>query len=153
MIRTHSCGQLRKPDAGQEVVLAGWVQTRRDHGGLIFIDLRDREGLTQIAFNPEISPKAHQEAKGLRMEHVIEIRGKVKERPEGTINPDLPTGEVEVIAADLTILNPSKTPPFPIEDDATISEALKLKYRYLDLRRPAMLENLKLRSNPNAIPP
>ena len=145
MKRTHTCGQLRKSDAGQETLLAGWVHTRRDHGGLIFIDLRDREGLTQVAFNPAISLNAHQQAKELRTEYVVCVQGKVMLRPPGTINPELSTGEVEVQAESLTVLNRSKTPPFLIEDDSSIAEALKLKYRYLDLRRPAMLKNIKLR--------
>jgi aspartyl-tRNA synthetase len=126
-------------------LLAGWVQTRRDHGGLIFIDLRDREGLTQVAFNPAVSTHAHQQAKELRAEDVISIQGKVMLRPSGTVNPQLPTGEVEVQAESISILNSSKTPPLPIEDDVFVSEGLKLKYRYLDLRRPSMLRNLKLR--------
>ena len=147
MKRTHSCNQLRKSDTGSKVTLSGWVQTRRDHGNLIFIDLRDREGLTQIAFNPAISEEAHRLAKELRAEFVITVEGTVKERPEGTMNPHLATGDVELQALSLEILNPSKTPPFPIEDDVTISETLKLKYRYLDLRRPSMLQRLKLRAN------
>lgn len=145
MKRTHTCGQLKKSDIGRETTLTGWVQTRRDHGGLIFIDLRDREGLTQVVFNPAVASSAHQQAKALRDEDVIAIFGKVMERPPGTANPQLPTGEVEVHASTLLILNPSKTPPFPIEDQVLISESLKLKYRYLDLRRPSMLRNLRLR--------
>lgn len=146
MKRTHTCGQLRKADSGTEAVLSGWVQTRRDHGNLIFIDLRDREGVTQVAFNPALAPEAHQAAKELRSEFVVTVAGKVLDRPEGTVNPDLATGAVELHASGLEILNTATTPPFPIEDDASVSEALKLKYRYLDLRRPAMLGNLKLRA-------
>lgn len=145
MKRTHTCGQLKKSDIGRETTLTGWVQTRRDHGGLVFIDLRDREGLTQVVFNPATASSAHQQAKALRAEDVIAISGKVMERPPGTANPHLPTGEIEVHALKLLVLNPSKTPPFPIEDQVLISESLKLKYRYLDLRRPSMLRNLRLR--------
>jgi aspartyl-tRNA synthetase len=145
MKRSHTCGQLRKTDIGREATLAGWVHTRRDHGGLIFIDLRDREGITQVVFNPAISAEAHQKAKELRTEDVITVSGKVIERPQGTVNPELSTGEIELQADSLSILNASKTPPFPIEDETLVSENLKLKYRYLDLRRPSMLRNLRLR--------
>jgi aspartyl-tRNA synthetase len=123
----------------------GWVQTRRDHGGLIFIDLRDREGITQVVFNPTLAPEIHKRAKDLRNEDVIAVRGIVSARPAGTVNELLSTGQTELIADDLEILNPSKTPPFPIEDNVLISESLRLKYRYLDLRRPRMLANLRRR--------
>ncbi len=145
MHRTHYCGELRKTHIGQEVVLQGWVHGRRDHGGLIFIDLRDRSGLAQIVFNPEHALEAHHLAKELRAEFVIEIRGTVQERPAGTINLDLPTGEVEIPVAELRILNSAKTPPFPIEDEPA-AETLRFKYRYLDLRRPVMQTNLRLRA-------
>jgi len=143
--RTADCGRLRKSDVGQTAVLMGWVQSRRDHGGLIFIDLRDREGMTQIVFNPTLAPKAHKRAKDLRSEDVIAIRGKVDARPDGTVNADLNTGEIELIVEDLEVLNTAKTPPFPIEDNVLVSENLRLKYRYLDLRRPRMLANMKRR--------
>jgi aspartyl-tRNA synthetase len=143
--RTSDCGRLRKNDVGQTAVLMGWVQSRRDHGGLIFIDLRDREGVTQIVFNPTLSPQAHKRAKDLRTEDVIAIRGKVDARPGGTVNADLNTGEIEVIVEALEVLNTAKTPPFPIEDNVLVSENLRLKYRYLDLRRPRMLANMKRR--------
>lgn len=123
----------------------GWAHSRRDHGGLIFIDLRDREGITQIAFNPEVDTTAHRKAHSLRNEYVIAVKGKVAKRPEGTINPDLKTGEVEVLAKELIILNESKTPPFEISSRHGLSEDLRLKYRYLDLRRPLLQENLMLR--------
>jgi aspartyl-tRNA synthetase len=143
--RTQDCGSLRKTDIGQTATLMGWVQTRRDHGGLIFIDLRDREGMTQVVFNPTLSPDVHRQAKDLRSEDVVAVCGRVEARPMGTVNAHLDTGEVELIADELEILNPAKTPPFPIEDNVPVSENLRLKYRYLDLRRPRMLGNLKRR--------
>ncbi|MBI3597830.1 MAG: aspartate--tRNA ligase [Nitrospirae bacterium] len=143
--RTHDCGKLRKSDIGQTAVLMGWIQSRRDHGGLIFIDLRDREGITQVVFNPTLSPNTHKQAKELRSEDVIAVRGRMEARPEGTVNAQLGTGEIELIAGELEILNAAKTPPFPIEDNVLVSENLRLKYRYLDLRRPRMQANLKRR--------
>ncbi len=136
--RTHNCGELRASDIGKEVVLAGWVQTRRDHGGLIFVDLRDRHGITQIAFSEDSSKEAHKLAEQIRTEYVIAVKGKVFQRPEGTVNPNLPTGEIEVYINGLELLNRSKTPPFPLEDDTDAAESLRLKYRYLDLRRPSL---------------
>ncbi|HEY3346774.1 MAG TPA: aspartate--tRNA ligase, partial [Nitrospirota bacterium] len=144
--RTHNCGELRASDIGNTVSLAGWVQGRRDHGGLIFIDLRDRAGITQIAFSEDSSIAAHKLAESVRTEFVLAVTGKVFKRPEGTDNPSLPTGAVEVYISDLEILNTSKTPPFPLEDDTDASEALRLKYRYLDLRRPALQKVLLTRS-------
>ena len=142
--RTHSCGALRGTDAGKEVVLAGWVSGRRDHGGVIFIDLRDREGLTQIVFNPSLFPDTSAMAHTLRAEFVVKIGGKVSLRPEGTKNSGLATGDVEVLASQLEILNPSETPPFPLDEEG-VNEDLRLRYRYLDLRRPAMAESLRAR--------
>jgi len=143
--RSHYCGELQAEHMGKEVTLMGWVHSRRDHGGLIFIDLRDREGITQICFNPEIDAAIHAKAHNLRNEYVIAVKGKVSKRPEGTINPDLKTGEIEILAEELTILNESKTSPFEISSRHGISEDVRLKYRYLDLRRPGLQENLILR--------
>jgi len=143
--RSHYCGELRADNVGKEVTLMGWVHSRRDHGGLIFIDLRDREGITQVAFNPEVDTTAHSKAHSLRNEYVIAVKGKVAKRPEGTINPDLKTGEIEILAKELIILNESRTPPFEISSRYGLSEDIRLKYRYLDLRRPQLRENLMLR--------
>jgi aspartyl-tRNA synthetase len=140
-----TCGTLRQSDVGAEVVLRGWVHRRRDLGGLIFIDLRDRFGLTQVVFNPEIASAAHQTASDVRAEYVLEVRGTVRERPEGTRNPKLNTGDVEVEAHDLAILNAARTPPFEITQTADIDESVRLRYRYLDLRRARMQRNLVLR--------
>ena len=144
--RTHYCGDLRSSDAGKEVILMGWVHRRRDHGGVIFVDLRDREGLAQVVFNPEVSPEFHKKAHRIRSEFVLAIKGKVRLRPEGMVNPDLKTGEIEVMVDELEIFNESKTPPFILDADVDISENLRLKYRYLDLRRPEIQKNLVLRS-------
>jgi aspartyl-tRNA synthetase len=145
LLKSHSCGELRDKHVGQEVTLAGWVHRRRDHGGLIFIDLRDREGIAQIVFNPETSKKAHKIANELRNEYVAKISGKVAKRPRGTENLKLPTGKIEVIASDIQILNTAKTPPFYINEDVEVDENLYLKYRYLYLRRPRMKDNIILR--------
>jgi aspartyl-tRNA synthetase len=145
LLKTHSCGELSKKDVGAEVTLAGWVDRRRDHGGLIFIDLRDREGVVQVVFNPEVSESCHKIASEMRSEYVVRVSGKVSPRPKGTENLKLPTGEIEVIANSVTILNPSKTPPFYINEDVEVEENLRLKYRYLDLRRGRMQKNLLLR--------
>ena len=141
--RDHMCGELRSSDEGSEVVLSGWVRRRRDHGGVIFIDLCDREGATQIVFSPEIDQEAHKIAEGLRSEYVVAVKGLVRLRPEGTVNHKLPTGEIEVAAGSLQIINRSLTPPFPIEDEEDLQEEIRLRYRYLDLRRPVMLKNLR----------
>ena len=145
MLKSHSCGELRKEHIGDKVTLAGWVDRRRDHGGLIFIDLRDREGISQVVFNPELSRKCHKVASEMRSEYVVRVSGEVALRPPGTENPKLPTGDIEVIVKDTEILNPSKTPPFYINEDIEVEENLRLKYRYLDLRRGQMRENLLLR--------
>ena len=145
MLKTHGCGELRPAHAGQTVTLAGWVHRRRDHGGLTFIDLRDRSGLIQVVFNPETNAEAHTQAQDLRGEWVVQIAGAVGPRPEGTENPKLDTGEIEVSAASLTVLNQAKTPPFNINEDAAVDESLRLQYRYLDLRRERMQANLGLR--------
>jgi aspartyl-tRNA synthetase len=143
--KTHSCGELNKRELGRQVTLMGWVHTRRDHGGLIFVDLRDREGLTQVVFNPEVAPEAHRAAGDVRSEYVIAVTGKVSPRPENTTNPRLPSGEIEVIVSELTVLNESKTPPFMIEDETDVAENLRLRYRYLDLRRPSLQKVLMAR--------
>ncbi len=142
--RTHTCGELRTDHHGQHVVLMGWVARRRDHGGVIFIDLRDRYGITQIVFNPD-NKEVHEKARALRAEYVIAVEGLVQRRPEGMANPNIATGEIEVIASGMEILNAAKTPPFEIIDRVEASEELRLKYRYLDLRRPEMQKNLLLR--------
>lgn len=147
MLRTHTCGQLKSTDSGKEVILCGWVARRRDHGKLIFIDIRDRYGFTQVVFIPKESGQAYELAGGLRSEFVIKLTGVVNKRPQGTINTKLTTGEIEVLAKDLQILNPCNTPPFDITDEAEITEELRLKYRYLDLRRNKVFNNLVLRSN------
>jgi aspartyl-tRNA synthetase len=144
--RSHTCNQITAADLGAEVTLMGWVQFRRDHGGLIFIDLRDREGLTQCVFSPELAPDAHERAHAIRVEYVVAIRGVVRHRPEGMTNPNLTTGEIEVYATEWKLLNTSETPPFPIEDRVDAAEMLRLKYRYLDLRRPRLAKNFILRN-------
>ena len=145
MLKSHSCGELRDKHVGKEVTLAGWVHRRRDHGGLIFIDLRDKEGIAQVVFNPETSKNAHTTANELRNEYVAKITGKVSERPAGTENLKLPTGKIEVLASDIQILNTAKTPPFYINEDIEVDENLYLKYRYLYLRRPRVKANMILR--------
>jgi aspartyl-tRNA synthetase len=145
MLKTHHAGDLRKEHVGQQVAVAGWVNRRRDHGGLIFIDLRDRSGIVQVLANPDAAPEAHSRAEEARSEYVIRVQGEVQLRPEGRLNPELPTGEIEVVASEITILNPAKTPPFYIYDDTPVDESLRLKYRYLDLRRQRMQSNIILR--------
>lgn len=144
--RTHYCGALTAGDIGKEVVLMGWAHRRRDHGGLIFVDLRDREGLAQVVFDPDNSPAAHKKAEAIRNEYVVAIRGKVIPRPDGTVNANLKTGEVEVLVSECKMLNRSKALPFTLDDYVDVAENLRLKHRYLDLRRPVLQENLILRS-------
>lgn len=143
--RSHHCGELTAAHEGQEVCLMGWVQYRRDHGGLIFVDLRDRNGLTQVVFSPDAAPQAHEKAHVLRLEYVLALKGRVRLRPEGMVNDTMPTGQIEVVVQDWKLLNTSKTPPFPIEDRTDAGENLRLAWRYLDLRRPRMQANLRLR--------
>ena len=145
MLKSISCGSLRAEHAGQAATLAGWVHRRRDHGSLIFIDIRDREGLTQVVFNPEIAPDAHRTAERFRNEWVIQVSGEVASRPEGTENPAIPTGAIELIASDASVLNESLTPPFYINEESEVDELLRMQYRYLDLRRPSMRDMLILR--------
>ncbi|MGA9533117.1 MAG: aspartate--tRNA ligase [Anaerolineales bacterium] len=145
MYKDHTCGELRSDDIGETVHLAGWVHRRRDHGGVTFIDLRDRWGLVQVVANPDISEEAHKAAEHVRSEWVIEVEGAVRARPEGSENPDLATGEIEVEASKLHVLNPAKTPPFIINEESEVDEMVRLQYRYLDLRRERMRHNLELR--------
>jgi len=143
-MRTHYCGNVSESEIDQEITVCGWVHRRRDHGGVIFIDLRDREGLLQIVFDPD-TPDIFSMAERVRSEYVLQVTGKVRNRPEGTVNPDLPTGQIEVFAQKLNILNSSETPPFQIDDD-DVSEEHRLRYRYIDLRREDMFARMKLRS-------
>ncbi|HEV7847320.1 MAG TPA: OB-fold nucleic acid binding domain-containing protein, partial [Thermoleophilaceae bacterium] len=143
--RTHWAGELRAEEVGQRVRVAGWVHRRRDHGGLIFIDVRDRTGLLQLVFRPEEAPEAHAGAGTLRGEDVITVSGELVRREEGAVNPELPTGEVELVAAELEQLADSKTPPFQIDEDDPVGEELRLRYRYLDLRKERMRDNMILR--------
>jgi len=145
MEETYACGELRLSEQGKSVILRGWVNRRRDHGGVTFIDLRDRSGFVQVVFNPDISPQAHQAAVPLRSEWVIQIQGVVRQRPEGMKNPNLATGEIEIEVQELEILNPAKTPPFPINKEEEVDEQTRLRYRYLDLRHERMTNNLVLR--------
>jgi len=145
MLKTHNCGELRLEDSGKNVILAGWLQRRRDHGQLIFLDLRDQSGLVQVKADPSVG-EAYAVAEKARGEYVLQIEGKVRPRPEGTVNPNLASGEVEVLAQSITILNPAKTAPIPIEDDGyKTDETIRLKYRYLDLRRDRLQRNIALR--------
>ncbi len=145
MRRTHHCCQLTGKDIGSEVILMGWVQRRRDHGGVIFVDLRDREGITQVVFNPLVDEAVHEKAHVLRSEYVIGVKGRVESRPEGMINSNLVTGEIEVLVTELRIFNTAETPPFLIEDQVDVSETIRLKYRHLDLRRSRLQRNMLLR--------
>ncbi|MGG3841060.1 aspartate--tRNA ligase [Paenibacillus thiaminolyticus] len=151
MYKTHSCGDITKARIGETVTLNGWVQRRRDLGGVLFVDLRDRTGLVQIVFNPEFSTRAHEIADRLRNEFVVAVSGQVVMRDAETVNPNLPTGDVEVRVTEIEILNGAKNPPFFIEDGIEIDESLRLRYRYLDLRRPEMQRTLKLRSKASKV--
>ena len=144
-MRTHYCGHVNESLIDSEVDLCGWAHRRRDHGGVIFIDLRDREGLVQVVIDPD-TEEAFANAENCRSEYVLRIKGKVRHRPEGTVNDDLASGKIEVLAKQLEILNTAKTPPFPLDEETEVREEVRLRYRYIDLRRPAMLENLRLRS-------
>lgn len=145
MLRTHNCGELTGKDMSKKVVLCGWVATRRDHGDLIFIDLRDKHGVTQIVFDPKRNKAAHEKAHEIRNEYCVKITGTVSPRPEGTVNPKLPTGEIEIEIDQVEVLSESLTPPFEVRDGIDISEDVRLKYRYLDLRRPEMQEKMAIR--------
>ncbi|MBI2172232.1 MAG: aspartate--tRNA ligase [Chloroflexi bacterium] len=145
MLKTMSCGDVRREHAGQKVTLAGWVHRRRDHGGLVFIDLRDSKGLVQVVFNPETAPEAHHTAESFRSEWVVQVEGEVRLRPAGTVNPNLPTGETEVYVSEAKVLNQSKTPPFEIADPGQVDELVRLQWRYLDLRTARMHDNMVLR--------
>src|SRR5580692_3540576 len=143
--RTHTCGQLRAEQDGQPVVLMGWVNRRRDHGNLIFLDVRDRTGITQVVLDKEVSSEAHAKAEAARPEYVVAVKGKVRRRGAGLDNPNMPTGQIEVVAKELLLLNEAKTPPFSPAEDAIANEEVRLKYRYLDLRRTEMQHNFALR--------
>ena len=145
MLKSVGCGRLRAGDAGSAVTLAGWVHRRRDHGSLVFVDLRDRDGIVQVVINPEVAPGAHAVAETVRSEWVVQVTGRVAERPEGSRNPDLATGDVEVEVEEMRVLAESRTPPFYVNEDAEVDELLRLRYRYIDLRRPRMAEVLTLR--------
>ena len=143
--RTHYCGALRAADEAKTVVLMGWVHRRRDHGGVIFVDLRDRDGITQVVFHEDVEPAVHGRAEQVRPEYVIAVEGKVTLRGAGAVNPNLPTGEIEVVASSIWLLNESRTPPFPMEEQVDVAEDARLKYRFVDLRRPRMQRNIILR--------
>ena len=143
--RSHYCGDLRKQDIGRKVCLMGWVHRRRDHGGLIFIDLRDRTGIAQLALDPDRDPQSHAKAEAIRNEFVVAAIGTVSPRPEGTVNPKMKTGEVEIEVSELRILNVAKTPPFMLDEYTEVAENLRLKYRYLDLRRDSIQQNIMMR--------
>ena len=145
MLKTHGCGELRAEHAGERVTVAGWVHRRRDHGGLLFVDLRDSTGIVQVVFRPEHAAAAAAVAEQVRAEFVLRIHGEVALRRGGTENPDMPTGAIEVTAAEAEILNSSETPPFSIAEETNTGEVMRLKYRYLDLRRERMANNLRLR--------
>ncbi|BBB30129.1 aspartate--tRNA ligase [Neptunomonas japonica] len=144
-MRSHYCGDLRKEHIGEEITLTGWVHRRRDHGGVIFLDVRDRQGIAQVVFDPE-REESFAIANSVRSEFVIEVKGLVRHRPDGTVNSDMPTGEIEVLGLELNILNKAETPPFPLDDHQKVGEDVRLRHRYIDLRRPEMQEKLRFRS-------
>jgi len=147
MLRTHTCNDLTLRDIDHETLLCGWVSNRRDHGGIIFIDLRDRYGVTQVVFDPEYNEPAHRLANDLRSEYVIQVHGKVRSRPDGQANSNLHTGEIEIIVQDLKVFSKSKTPPFELDEFASQSnEEIRYKHRFIDLRRKKVLENVIFRS-------
>ena len=143
-MRTHMCGVINKEQLGETVALCGWVHRRRDHGGVIFIDLRDREGLVQVVFNPD-SAETFAIAESVRSEYVLRVEGVVRDRLEGSINPNMKTGEIEILVNQIEVLNESETPPFPIESDIEVNEEMRLRYRYIDLRRTEMQKKMRVR--------
>ena len=145
MLKTINCGDVRSEHIGKTITIAGWVHRRRDHGNLIFIDLRDREGIVQVVFNPEQAAEAHRTAESLRNEWVVQVTGRVSTRPEGSENVDLATGKIEVHAEQMVVFNESKTPPFYVNEESEVDELLRMKYRYIDIRRPSMRDTLILR--------
>ena len=144
-MRTHYCGELNTDHLDQEITLVGWAHRRRDHGGVIFLDMRDREGIAQVVFDPD-TEESFALAESVRSEYVLQIKGFVRARPEGTSNPDMPTGMIEILGKELTILNAAETPPFPLDGYVDVGEDTRLKYRFMDLRRPEMLNKLVFRS-------
>jgi aspartyl-tRNA synthetase len=146
LTRSHYCGEIKEELLDSEVVIMGWVQHRRDHGGLVFLDIRDRTGLVQTVFNPQEDELTHKKSHDVRPEYVLALRGRVRRRPDDMINPKLPTGAVEVFIKELRVLNTAKTPPFVVEDESQVSETVRLKYRYLDLRRPKIMKNFLIKS-------
>ena len=145
MMRTHYCGQLNESLADQEITLCGWVHRRRDHGGVIFLDIRDREGLAQVVFDPD-REETFALADRVRSEYVVKVRGKVRLRPAGAVNPNMASGAIEVLGYELEVLNQAETPPFPLDEYSDVGEETRLRYRFIDLRRPEMAAKLKLRS-------
>src|ERR687887_439965 len=143
--RSSYCGEHRSDAVGQQLILMGWAQRRRDHGGLIFVDLRERSGLIQVVFNSETNQTAHEKAKQIRSEDVLAVRGLLMRRPPETVNPDIATGEVELLVEELRLLSAAEVPPFPINDEIAANENTRFKYRYLDMRRPRGFEPLRLR--------
>ena len=144
-MRSHYCGDLRATESGEEVEIYGWVHRRRDHGGVIFLDIRDRTGVLQVVFDPD-EEQSFALADSVRNEYVLRAKGKVRPRPEGTINPDMPTGEIEVLGKELEILNAAKTPPFQLDAHSEAGEDVRLRYRYMDLRRPEMQQRMQARA-------